>query len=83
LSEDGTIRSNGNVSYYHHFNESYWVIKNNLLYLLDGCGAATSRYEIPENLDLDILTGDQKIGATDEWKTGIMKLSPPFLDWDI
>jgi hypothetical protein len=83
LSEDGTIRSNGNVSYYHHFNESYWVIKDNLLYLLDGCGAATSRYEIPENSDLEVLTGDQKIGAADEWSPSVMKLSPPFWGWDI
>lgn len=83
LSRDGTIRSNGNISYYHHFNESYWVVKENLLYFLDGCGAATSRYEIPKNSYLDILTGDQKIGAADEWNESIMKLSPPFWGWDI
>ena len=83
LSRDGTIRSNGNISYYHHFNESYWVVKENLLYFLDGCGAATSRYEIPEDLNLDVLTGDQKIGATDEWNESIMKLSLPFWGWDL
>jgi len=83
LSRDGTIRSNGNISYYHHFNESYWVVKENLLYFLDGCGAATSRYEIPEDLNLDYFTGDQKIGEVNEWNESIMKLSPPFWGWDI
>lgn len=83
LSEDGTIRSNGNVSYYHHFNESYWVVKGDFLYLLDACGAATSRYKIYKNSNLGTLIGDQKVGLTDEWKIGVMKLSPPFWDQNI
>lgn len=84
LSDDGTIRSNGNISYYHHFNESYWTIKNDFLYLLDGCGAATSRYKIYEKTKLNnFLIGDQSIGESNEWRLSNMKLSQPFLGWDL
>lgn len=75
LSKDGTIRSNGNVSYYHHYNESHWLIKNNFLYLIDACGAATSRFDISNN-DL-ILLGDIK-SDSGEWHEKVLTLSNPF-----
>jgi hypothetical protein len=46
LSSDGTITSNGNVSYYHNFNESHWLIRNNTLYFLNACGACTSKFQL-------------------------------------
>jgi hypothetical protein len=76
LSKDGTIRSNGNCSYYHHFNESHWVIKNNYLYLMDACGAATSRFAISN--DGNYFIGDFK-NNSGNWDLNRMKLSPPFM----
>lgn len=76
LSKDGTIRSNGNVSYYHHFNESHWVIKNNYLYLMDACGSATSRYDLSQDNGYFIGDFNNNLGG---WNLNIAKLSPPFL----
>jgi hypothetical protein len=58
LSEDGTIRSNGNVSFYHHDNESHWLIRNGVLYLLESNGFVTSRFVLPspeEGFDVDLI----------------------------
>jgi hypothetical protein len=79
LSEDGTLRSNGNISYYSHFNESFWTTRDGFLYLLDGSGAATSRFQIHESVDLQVMVGDQSVGGPNEWRERIMKLSKPFL----
>lgn len=76
LSKDGTIRSNGNGSYYHHFNESHWVIKNNHLYLMDACGSATSRYYLSQDNGYFIGDFNDNLGG---WNLNIAKLSPPFL----
>ena len=75
LSNDGTIRSNGNISYYHHFNESYWLIRDSYLYFLDGCGAATSQYEISKNVSS--FFGKMTINSQ-EVKERAFTLSNPF-----
>ena len=46
LSEDGTICSNDNISYYSNFNECFWAIKNNILYFMDQDSAITSEYNL-------------------------------------
>lgn len=77
LSKDGTVRSNsGNVSYYSHYNESFWVIKENFLYLLDACGGTTSRFNLLQ--DEKILKGDQSL-PNGKWRENYVKLSPPFM----
>lgn len=77
LSKDGTIRSNGNVSYYHHLNESYWVIKKGVLFLLDYCGAATSKYII--NNDSEYFQGDfSDPKSSGDWIHDSATLSKPF-----
>jgi hypothetical protein len=78
LSEDGTIRSNSNVSFYHHYNESFWLIRDGFLYFFDGCGAVTSKFRLLSNTyPPHILTGDMSIGEN-AWKPNAFILNKPF-----
>jgi hypothetical protein len=80
LSEDGTIRSNGNVSFYHHYNESHWLIRDGFLYFLDSCGAATSRFRLHspmENFDPSQLIGE-RISDQNNREPNALSLTKPF-----
>lgn len=79
LSEDGTVRSNGNVSFYHHYNESHWLIRDGFLYLLDGCGVPTSRFALPlseGNFDGNLI--GERIIAENNSEPGALVLTKPF-----
>jgi hypothetical protein len=77
LSKDGTIRSNGNVSYYHNPNESYWIIRGDNLFLLDSCGGVTSKYKI--NNDTEYFEGDlSDPNFSETWIHNRVSLSKPF-----
>lgn len=58
LSDDGTITSN--ISYYSNYNESFWRINNDFLYIFSADGCVTSKYNLLKitNLDKDIIIGD-------------------------
>lgn len=75
LFDDGTICSNGIVSYYTHPNESYWKIEDDYLYLMNSCGAITSKY----NLSLDDKEFSGDFWDTDQqvWIENRMLLSEP------
>jgi len=75
LSEDGTICSNGNISYYHHTNESYWKIEEDYLYIMNPCGAVTSKYKL-NNEDKEF-SGDFWDIENKKWITDKMLLSQP------
>lgn len=75
LFEDGTICSNGNTSYYNHPNESYWKIEDEYLYIMNLCGAVTSRYKI--NLNDKEFSGDFWDIDKGEWVINRMLLSEP------
>lgn len=75
LFEDGTICSNGNVSYYTHPNESYWKIEGDNLYIMNTCGAVTSRYRL--NLEEKEFSGDFWDIEKGEWIEERMLLSEP------
>jgi hypothetical protein len=72
LSKDGTIRSNGNISYYHNFNESFWLARNNTLFLLKATGAGSSIFELEnsftkfKNKEIQELNGKMSLG-NNEW----------------
>ena len=79
LSEDGTVRSNGNVSFYHHYNESHWLIRDGFLYLLDGCGVVTSKFILPsseENFDTNLI--GERIIEENNSEPGAMLLTKAF-----
>lgn len=84
LSYDGTIRSNGNVSFYHHFNESHWLVRNDTLYFLDSCGAGTSKYNLGDNnyqnyinKSIQTIQGDFASNQN-KWNEGSAFLTAPF-----
>lgn len=61
LSEDGTITTN-KVSYYSNYNESFWKISNDHLYLFSADGCLTSKYDLSKhdisNIDNIIFEGN-------------------------
>lgn len=80
LSEDGTITSNGNISFYHHYNESHWLIRDGFLYFLDACGAVTSRFALTPtigNLDVNQIIGE-RIPDQNNREPGALILTKPF-----
>jgi hypothetical protein len=84
FSEDGTIRSNGNISYYSHPNESHWLIRENALYLLDANGSPTSRFKLNNNIEKDNMTFSGEIAIKKErWAENALILSQPFWEGDI
>jgi hypothetical protein len=86
FSKDGTITSNGNVSYYHHRNESHWVLFQDYLYILDDCGSITSRFrthEMAKKINSgNVILGDfASLDETGEWHTNSARLSRPFWEF--
>ena len=76
LSEDGTVRSNGNISFYHHYNESHWLIRDGFLYFFDACGATTSRFTLPNSEGEDLM--GERITAENNTEPDALILSKPF-----
>lgn len=75
LFDDGNICSNGMVSYYTHPNESHWMIEDDCLYIMNSCGALTSKYDL--NLNDKEFAGDFWDIEKLEWNNGRMLLSEP------
>jgi hypothetical protein len=77
LAEDGTISSNSGRSYYSHPNEGYWLLEDKNLFLIDNCGAVSSRFQI--NKESDSFLGDiSDSSASGKWISNFLVLSKPF-----